>query len=150
MKIPFLTRFICCWLAALVLLGSTGFGVVDHWCQMRGHTKSLLLTEKNCTNTCTVDSLDPTPVSALPVVKKSPCCKTTLSYQHVDVSRFLTDQHSLTAPTLVDFQPTSPFAYLFAAPVPVTTAVTVSSFPANDPLIRSGRFRLLVGCTWLI
>jgi hypothetical protein len=150
MRNPLLTRFVCCWLAALVLLGSTGFGVVDHWCQMRGHTKSMLLAEKDCTRTCSSDLPDAAPVSALPVVKKSPCCKTTLSYEHVDVSRFLTDQHGPTAPTPIDFQPALSFVYLFPAPVPVASAADFSPFVADDPLIRSGRFRLLLGCTWLI
>lgn len=150
MKTPFLTRFVCCWLAALVLLGSTGFGVVDHWCLMRGHTKSLLLIEKNCANTCTADLSDPAPVSSLPVIKKSPCCKTTLSYQHVDVSRFLTDQHGPTAPHLIDFSPALTFVFRFTVSVPVAGAVDFSSFSADDPLIRSGRFRLLLGCIWLI
>lgn len=150
MRNPLLTRFVCCWLAALVLLGSVGFGTVDHWCQMRGHTKSLLLTEKNCTNTCTADLPDPTPVTNAPTVKRSPCCKTALSYQHVDTSRFLTDQHTPTTPTPVDYWLAPSFVYLFPVSAPVTAAFTVASLATADPLIRSGRFRLITGCTWLI
>ena len=150
MKNPLLTRFVCCWLAALVLLGSMGFGTVDHWCQMRGHTKSLLLAEKNCTNTCTANVPEPAPVSGVPVVKRLPCCKTMLTYQHVDTSRFLTDQHTPTAPIPVDYWFTPSFAWPFPAAAPVTAAVDVASLPADDPLIRSARFRLLAGCTWLI
>ena len=150
MRNPLLIRFVCCWLAALVLLGSVGFGTIDHWCQMRGHTKSLLLTEKNCTNTCTVDLPHPAPVSNVPVVKRSPCCKTTLTYQHVDTSRFLTDPHTPTAPVPVDYWLATSFAYLFPVSAPVAAAFTVVSLSADDPLIRSGRFRLTAGCTWLV
>ena len=48
MKTPIHTRLICCWLAFMVLLGSTGFGMVEHWCQMRGYSKSLLVAKDSC------------------------------------------------------------------------------------------------------
>lgn len=133
----------------MVLLGSTGFGMVDHWCQMRGHSKALLLTEKGCVvNPCQVD--EPTaPVTGGPLIKKMPCCKTTVSFEHLDVSRFVADQHSPATPQPADFIPNPQFRLLLAALVPTDAQQSVPSI-ADDPIHRTGRFRLTVGCSWLI
>lgn len=148
MKTSLHTRIICCWLAILVLVSSTGFGMVEHWCQMRGHTKSLLLTKKGCITPCRT-SERPTPVSGEPIVKKMPCCKTTLSYEHLDVGRFLTDQPNPPVPLLAEFVPNAGLQWLLAALLPVESANSILPL-ADDPLHRTGRFRLTSLCTWLI
>ncbi len=146
MKKSFLTRLICCWLAFVVLLSSTGFGMVEHWCQMRGHSKSLLLNQKGCAKPCQADELS-VPVSGNPVVKKMPCCKTTISYEHLDVSRFVTESPVVLQPA--EFIPNPRFRLLLAAMLPAEVAS--STLPlAHDPVFRSGRHRLIAGCTWLI
>jgi hypothetical protein len=149
MKISFHTRLICCWLALMVLLSSTGFGMVDHWCQIRGHSKALLLTEKGCVvNPC--QTVEPTiPVMVGPSVKKMPCCKTTVSFEHLDVSRFVAEYHSPATPQPADFISNPQFRLLLAALMPTDAQPSVSSL-ADDPLHRTGRFRLTVGCSWLI
>lgn len=148
MKTPFHTRLICCWLALTVLLSSMGFGVVDHWCQMRGHSKVPLLNQKDTVKTC--EANEPMPlVSGCPAVKKLPCCKTTLSYEHLDVSRFVADQHSPAAPQPAEFIPNPQFRLLLAALILNDPQLSVPSI-ADDPLHRTGRFRLTVGCSWLI
>ncbi|WP_020604955.1 hypothetical protein [Spirosoma spitsbergense] len=146
MKTPFHIRLICCWLALVVLLSSTGFGMIDHWCQMRGHTKSLLLTKDECATPCqSVEAIGP--ISTENTVKKMPCCKTQLSYEHLDVSRFVADQHSPAAPQPAEFIPNPAFRLLLAAIQP-TGAVTAIS--TDDHLFRTGRYRLTSLCTWLI
>ncbi|WP_018622748.1 hypothetical protein [Spirosoma luteum] len=149
MKTPFHTRLICCWLALVVLLSSTGFGMIDHWCQMRGHSKALLLTEKGCVvNPCQTD--EPTaPVTGGPLVKKMPCCKTTVSFEHLDVSRLVADHPSLATPQPADFILNPQFRLLLAELMPTDSQPSVPSI-ANDPIYRTGRFRLTVGCSWLI
>lgn len=148
MKPSIFNRLICCWLALVVLLGSTGFGVVDHWCQMRGHTKSLLSAQTGCTKSCQADE-PPAPITGTSVVKRMPCCKTTVSYEHLDVSRFVVDHHNPVAPQPVDFIANPQFQRLLVALLPASDAVV--PFPsADDPLHRTGRYRLIVGCTWLI
>ncbi|MBC8151677.1 MAG: hypothetical protein H7Z72_02070 [Bacteroidetes bacterium] len=148
MKTPLHTRLICCWLALVVLLGSTGFGMVEHWCQMRGHSKAFLLTKTGCVTPCQAAEQSP-PTSDGPVVKKMPCCKTTVSYENLDVSRFVADQPVPAAPQPGDCIPNPQFRLLPAALLPV--AVVPSTLPlADDPLHRTGRFRLVSGCTWLI
>lgn len=148
MKTPLHTRLICCWLALVVLLGSTGFGMADHWCQMRGHSKSLLLAKDGCTSSCPSEE-GSGPVSGEHAFKKMPCCKVTLSYQHLDVSRFITDQHPVAAPQPADFIPNPDFRLLLAVIMP-TNALTVAPPLTDDPLPRPGRYRLISLCTWLI
>jgi len=125
-----------------------GFGVVDHWCQMRGHSKVPLLNQEVTVNTC--EANEPMPlVSSCPAVKKLPCCKTTLSYEHLDVSRFVADQHNPAAPQPAEFIPNPRFRLLLAALLPIDAQPSAASM-ADDPLPRTGRFRLTVGCSWLI
>lgn len=151
MKTPIHTRLVCCWLAFMVLLGSTGFGMVEHWCQMRGHSKSLLIKQSGCAKPCTATETDEQalPDSGGPTLKKLPCCKTKVSFEHLDVSRFVADGHGTPTPQPVEFIPNPQFRLLLTALLPVVTTTTV--FPlADDPLHQSGRSRLISLCTWLI
>lgn len=143
-----LTRFLCCSLALVVLLSSTGFGTVEHWCKMRGHTKSLLVASDGCRKSCQADQT-PEPASGEHALKGMPCCKTTLSYEHLDVSRFVTDQHPVAVPQPAEFIPNPEFRLLLAAILPADRLSAVPSL-ADDPLPRTGRFRLISLCTWLI
>jgi hypothetical protein len=148
MKIQFHTRLICGWLAILVLLSSTGFGMVEHWCQMRGHTKTILLTEKGCETPCKSDEIQ-APLSGEQSIKKMPCCKTTVSYEHLDVSRVVLDQHVPVAGSPAEFIPNPEFRLLLAALLPTETATT-GLLLTDTPIHRTGRFRLISLCSWLI
>lgn len=148
MKTPIHTRLICCWLAFVVLLSSTGYGMVEHWCQMRGYSKTLLMAKATCAKTCQADDSS-LPLSAGPVIKRVPCCKTTLSYEHVDVSRFVADHHTASAPQPAAFMPNPALQLLWTALQPV--AATGSLPPlVDDPFYRTGRSRLISLCSWLI
>ena len=148
MRTPLYTRIFCCWLAVLVLLSSTGFGMVEHWCQMRGHTKTLLVLDNNCPKSCQADDT-PMPVSGESVVKRSPCCKTSLTYEHLDVSRFVADYHPVPVPQPAAFLPNPQFRLLLAVLLPFSSAESILP-TADTPLHRTGRFRLASLCTWLI
>jgi|GEM_PF-672993 len=151
MRTPLHTRLICCWLAILVLVSSTGFGMVEHWCQMRGHSKTLLVVQNGCAKPCTANKTDDqiVPDSGGTAVKKMPCCKTTVSYEHLDVSRFVADQANNPVLQPAEFIPNPQFRVLLAALLPVATTATAFPF-ADDPLHQSGRSRLISLCTWLI
>ncbi len=149
MNTRFHTRLICCLLALLVLLSSTGYGMVEHWCQMRGHSKSLLLTAKGCAKPCGTPE-EATPPTDGPLLKRAPCCKTTLTYTHLDVSRFLADQPAQPVLHLAEFVPNAPFQVLLFSLLSPVTAISKAAPLATDPLFRPGRFRLLAGCTWLL
>lgn len=148
MRTPLHTQLFCCSLAVLVLVSSMGFGMVEHWCQMRGHSKTLLVTQKNCPNLCQSD-VTTISISVGPVIKKSPCCKTSLTYEHLDVSSFVAEHHPLPAPQLAAFLPNPKFQLLLAALLPPSPAESIR--PAIDSLLhQTGRFRLTSLCTWLI
>lgn len=148
MRTPLPIQLFCCWLAIMVLLSSTGFGMVEHWCQMRGHSKSLLAAWEECHKPCQADQLK-VPVSNGPVLKKQPCCKTALSYEHLDVSSFVADYHPLPVPTVADFLPNPQIQFLLAALLPPASADSILPI-ADTPLHRTGRFWLTSLCTWLI
>ncbi|MEZ0612298.1 hypothetical protein ACAW74_27565 [Fibrella sp. WM1] len=148
MKTPLYTRIFCCLMALWVLMGSVGVGMVEHWCQMRGHSKTLLMAQEGCKKACTLDDA-PRPVSEGSGVKRMPCCKTTLTYEHLDVSRFVVDGHAVSAPQPAEFISNPEFRLLLAALLP--TAPTEPIRPdSQSPLPRTGRFRLASNCTWLI
>gem|GEM_PF-3787970 len=44
----FLIRLTCLWLTVAVLLGSSGFTVVEHACQIRVNVSRVQLTPKGC------------------------------------------------------------------------------------------------------
>ncbi len=149
MRTPLYNQIFCCWLAVLVLLTSTGFGMVEHWCQMRGHTKALLVAQKECPKPCHQTDEGSIPVSNGPIVKKQPCCKTTLSYEHLDVSSFVTDYQPHPTPVAAAFLPNPEFRFLLAALLPPPSVESILPV-ANTALHRTGRFRLTSLCVWLI
>lgn len=91
MKTPRHTRLICSWLALLVLVSGTGFGVIDHWCAMQGRTQTYLLTSTgSCGNHYPAGMVtDPAPGRS--AIHATPCCQETLRHAHVDVSRTALD-----------------------------------------------------------
>jgi len=132
----------------MVLAGSMGFGTVEHWCQMRGHTKTLLVATRTCADACPSDKTE-SPVSGQTQVAKLPCCKTTVSYEHLDVSRAVADQQSVPAWHSAEPADVVAFTFLALTLLPVAS-VQPNLSPADEPLSRSGRFRLTSHCTWLI
>lgn len=78
-------RFICFFLALVVLFTNTGFGLVEHSCMMRGESKSLnyqlSIDNKKCC--CQKDSVKITNFQQQ-TLKKAPCCTEKDSYQNVD------------------------------------------------------------------
>lgn len=104
--------------------------------------------QTGCVNPCETEQ-ETLPLTNGPVIKKMPCCKTTVSYQHLDVSRFIADQHAQPAPQPADFIPTPQFRLLLAALLPIDARISTPPI-ADDPGPRTGRFRLISLCTWLI
>lgn len=148
MKLSLHTRLLCCTLALLVLASSVGIGMVDHWCHMRGHTKTFLLAKRSCQKPCQASEAG-TPLSGQRAVKRMACCKTTLWYAHLDVSRFVADHHVTSAPQPAEFIPNPQFRLLLAALLPSPSTELLLPF-SQPPLPRTGRFRLTTNCTWLI
>ncbi|MFD2573100.1 hypothetical protein ACFSUS_20835 [Spirosoma soli] len=76
-------------MACIVLLSSTGFGLVEHSCQMRGKKKTVVVAfssvgaQKGC-----AEGKQPMP-SDQTVVKKTECCQDDHQYENVDISSSL-------------------------------------------------------------
>ncbi|WP_040007201.1 hypothetical protein [Fibrisoma limi] len=140
-------RLVCLWLAAFVLLGSVGHVVAEHWCQMRGKKMQLLLTNKDCKSQCP-DNLELTNLTG-PVIYKTPCCKDVQRFERLEASSQFSIDHFQFPSVLADWQIAQASTWLFA--VLRSTPPPCSNFlQADDPPIRSGRYRLLHFCTWLI
>ncbi len=149
MRIPLHTRLICCTLALLVLLSSVGIGTVEHWCQMRGHSKTLLVAQGGCAKPCQSDD-SPVPPADGQHVKRMPCCKTTVSYTHLDVSRTTVVDNAVHLPGfLPDWFAAGSFPKVLSPFQPVS-AIRPTPACADDPPAKSGRFRLTSLCSWLI
>lgn len=73
-------------MACVVLLSSTGFGLVEHSCQMRGKKKTVVVAFSDVTSQkgCAVDN-QPMPGKQT-VVKKTECCQDDQYYDNVDIS----------------------------------------------------------------
>lgn len=148
MKRSFLTRLVCTWLALVVLLGSSGFTVVEHLCQMRGKMQKLALTADACVTVCTKATPCP-PAESGTHVQKAPCCKVIKHYRHLETNQQASQ--ALTAPVapVLDADLVA-HAYTLLARL-ISPALAVSAPPASDaPLSPTGRARLAHHCTWLI
>lgn len=76
-------------MACVVLLSSTGFGLVEHTCQMRGKKKTMVIafSETKTESGCASDK-QPIPDNQT-VVKKTECCQDDQHFENVDVSSSL-------------------------------------------------------------
>lgn len=76
-------------MACVVLLSSTGFGLVEHSCQMRGKKKTVVVAFSHVKpqKGCATDG-QPMP-SKQTVVKKTACCQDEGSYENVDAQSSL-------------------------------------------------------------
>lgn len=76
-------------MACVVLLSSTGFGLVEHTCQMRGKKKTVVVafSEQTPAKSCASDA-KAAPTGKV-MVKKTDCCDDDLSYDNVETSSSL-------------------------------------------------------------
>ena len=147
MKRRFLIRFTCLWLAVLVLLGSSGFTVVEHVCQMRGKVSRVQLTPKGCTTHCTTQKHSRS--TKEPNLHKRSCCQITSHYQHLETGQTSSNQIIDFAKIPVEANLPPTFFSLLSALLPGTADQILPAEP-DAPLTSSGRDRLVHFCTWLI
>ncbi len=76
-------------MVCVVLLSSTGFGLVEHSCQMRGKKKTMVVAFSDAKTQpgCSSDK-QPIPTNQT-VVKKTECCQDENYFENVDVSSSL-------------------------------------------------------------
>ncbi len=76
-------------MACIVLLSSTGFGLVERSCHMRGKTVYLSLKQAEAKR-CAADRLVLTPAAGQTRIERTPCCADETTYENVDVTSSLT------------------------------------------------------------
>lgn len=74
-------------MACIVLFSSTGFGLIEHSCQMRGKKVRLVSMEQTACKGC--PNQGHTNPTEGPVIKKTDCCKENSRYENVDFSSSL-------------------------------------------------------------
>lgn len=85
----FLRKALTLFMAFVVLTASTGFGVVEHHCLMRGKSLHLAALQKEGAQGCQQDSTK-VPLSDKASFQKQNCCDDQQSYENVDVSSSVT------------------------------------------------------------
>lgn len=76
-------------MVCVVLLSSTGFGLVEHSCQMRGKKKTMVVafSDAKAKSGCAIDQQSMPAQQTL--VKKTQCCQDDQQYENVDISSSL-------------------------------------------------------------
>ena len=82
-------RSLTLFMAFVVLTASTGFGVIEHHCLMRGKSVHLAALQKEGAKGCQQDHAK-TPLSGQTSFQKQDCCDDLQSYENVDVSSSVT------------------------------------------------------------
>ncbi|GAB3898290.1 hypothetical protein GCM10028803_17500 [Larkinella knui] len=80
-------------MACIVLLSSTGFGLIEHTCLMRGKKVSMAIN-RDAQQSCPIHSKKASASShtltQTPVIKRTDCCKEQQRYENVDFSSSIT------------------------------------------------------------
>jgi len=142
------TRLLCLWLTGSVLFASSGFVVVDHWCLMSGKKVEARLMPKACLKACSEEAACPQNKSTR-TIHKTPCCKEVARYEHLKTEQSNWVHASHWNPIISDLPSFTQLVRFLSVLLSVGEPSAVHQQP-DDPLIRSGRFRLISLCSWLI
>ena len=74
-------------MACIVLFSSTGFGLIEHSCQMRGKKVRMVSNQQTACKGCPASSHKNTTDG--PVIKKTNCCQEDSRYENVDFTSSL-------------------------------------------------------------
>ncbi len=78
-------RFLAFFMALVVLTASTGFGVVEHHCILRGKSLHLAAFDKKKCGSCVSTKESETPAGQT-IIKKRTCCEDQQRYENVEVT----------------------------------------------------------------
>jgi hypothetical protein len=147
----FLIRYMCLFMAILMLVSSTGFVMVEHMCQMKGRTQSMWVGKETCKMHCpATKKAAPSPQEErVTKVKKKSCCEETSYFSRLDVSSLSSTPllvNTTTSPTLAF----KAVIYLFSQTFPSESGDKQRTHPTYSPLIYTSSQYLALLCTWLI
>lgn len=136
-------------MACVVLLSSTGFGLVEHSCQMRGNKKTMVVAFSEVKSQGCATDKQPMPLGQT-ILKKTECCQDQQHYENVDISSSLSQFVAKIVKTITET--------IIAGVVSVMTwlidlvfaekASSISAF--SSPLSLSGRDILTLDSTLLL
>jgi hypothetical protein len=97
-----LFQFLNLFMVGVVLMSSTGFGLVDQSCRMRGKRTHLVGADQQTNQPCAGCSAGQHKLVSKPIVKKSTCCDEQTRYENVDFSASLTQHIAKLIKTITD------------------------------------------------
>ena len=97
-----LFQFLNLFMVGIVLISSTGFGLVDQSCRIRGKRTHLVGNEQQTSHPCVGCSQGQRKSVSKPIVKKSTCCDEQSRYENVDFGASLTQHVAKFIKTLAD------------------------------------------------
>ncbi|WP_028668646.1 HYC_CC_PP family protein [Runella zeae] len=81
-------KYFTIFMALVLLTASTGFGVIEHHCMMRGKSLHLAAINQHPSDSCQHSSRKAA-ISAQAAIQKQDCCEEVRSYENVEVSSSL-------------------------------------------------------------
>lgn len=136
-------------MAVVVLMSSTGFGLIEHSCQMRGKKISRISVSEPTCSGC--PSGKTASASIQPSVKKTDCCQNEKRYENVDVTSSLSQLVAKffkvvteTVVTAVTMLVTALISWL------VSTDASIVAHSPNAPPAAYGRSLLVLVQSFLI
>ena len=139
-----LLQLMCLLMASVVLITSTGFGLIEHSCIVRGKKVSLVLGQVKHRKGCSMRSerlassspLDP----KMPVIKKADCCQEDQRYENVSFTSSISQLVAKFIKATADFALDSVavvFNWLLNGLLPTEGEPSIAS--VSSPTLHSGR-----------
>ena len=143
-----LTRFLHLFMAVAVLLGSMGFGLTEHSCQLLGTRQYAVQDDQAGCGHCEVRTHAP---AQTPTVERTDCCKDATHFAKVDATSSLSKLSAKFVKSVVALPVLSAGTYLIAdGGWWLARTDNVPTTAANPPPTLSGRQRLIYIQTFLI
>ncbi|MFY7908367.1 MAG: HYC_CC_PP family protein [Emticicia sp.] len=132
-------------MAVVVLLSSTGFGLVEHSCTVRGKQTSLRKSETACCNKTAKKENLPQKTT----VKKAKCCTEEEKYENVDYSSSASQSVAKFVQNGLDWVKTTVISFIKAIVEDILNNIS-SKNQASSPPSSTGRAILVQNQTFLI
>lgn len=126
-------------MACVVLTSSTGFGLVEHSCQMRGKKVYLSQKQADCMGCASDKQVIPTDA---PTIKATNCCKNEAKYENVDVTSSLSQLAAKALKAVTDVMLTGVTAVVMWLVETFFASHSASSVSVHAPPLPAGRLLL--------
>ncbi|HEV7347316.1 HYC_CC_PP family protein [Telluribacter sp.] len=144
-------RFMCLFMAILMLLSSTGFVMVEHICQMRGKTQSMWNGKDKCKMHCPAPKkvASTQKEAATAQIKKQSCCKETSYFSRLAILSQNGNSLLVETPSFPVVVLDEAINFIFQALLP-ELGVSFGTHPNPPPYLHSTGEYLAMICCWLI